>query len=182
MNTPPLRLIVMGVAGCGKTTLAQALGERVGLAVADGDDLHLPQSIKKMRAGIPLQDNDRWPWLDRIGAHLCEPHAHGRVVACSALKRAYRDRLRAKAGDVFFIFLNGDFDLIGQRMRQRQGHYMPLDLLESQFRTLERPQPDEYDVIELPITEAIDDLVHLAWTAAQKKHSHSPPSTPQIPP
>jgi gluconokinase len=182
MNTPPLRLIVMGVAGCGKTTLAKALGERVGLAMVDGDDLHLPQSVEKMRAGIPLQDSDRWPWLDRIGAHLSEPHPHGRVVACSALKRAYRDRIRAQAGDVFFIFLHGDFELIGQRMRQRQGHYMPLDLLESQFQTLERPQADESDVIELPITESINNLVQLAWTAAQTRPPHpSPSSTPTSP-
>lgn len=177
MNTLPLRLIVMGVAGCGKTTLAKALGERVGLEVVDGDDLHLPHSVEKMRAGIPLQDSDRWPWLDRIGSHLKEPHPIGRVVACSALKRAYRDRIRAQAGEVFFIFLNGDFELIDQRMRQRQGHYMPLDLLESQFLTLERPQADECDVIELPITEAIDDLVRLAWTAAQRQLQHPVPTT-----
>jgi gluconokinase len=182
MNIPPLRLIVMGVAGCGKTTLAKALGERMGLAMVDGDDLHLAQSVEKMRAGIPLQDSDRWPWLDRIGAHLSEPHPHGRVVACSALKRAYRDRIRAQAGEVFFIFLNGDFELIGQRMRQRQDHYMPLDLLESQFHTLERPQPDEGDVIELPITEAINELVRLAWAAAQTHRQHPAPSTTETSP
>ena len=182
MNTPALRLIVMGVAGCGKTTLAKALGQRMGLEMADGDDLHMAQSVEKMRAGTPLQDSDRWPWLDRIGAHLTEPHPHGRVVACSALKRAYRDRIRAQAGKVFFIFLNGDIELIGQRMRQRQDHYMPVDLLESQFLTLERPQADECDVIELPITEAIDDLVRLAWTAA-KKHLQDPtPSTTETSP
>jgi carbohydrate kinase (thermoresistant glucokinase family) len=104
------------------------------------------------------------------------------VVACSALKRTYRDRLRAQAGKVFFIFLNGDLELIGQRMRQRQGHFMPLDLLESQFLTLERPQADECDVIELPITEAIDDLVRLAWTAAKKHLQHPAPSTTETSP
>ena len=165
MNTPSLRLIVMGVAGCGKTTLAQALAERVGLEMFDGDDLHLPQSVEKMRAGIPLQDSDRWPWLDRIGAHLAQAHPLGRVVACSALKRVYRDRIRAQAGEVFFIFLNGDFELIAQRMRQREGHYMPLDLLESQFRTLERPTADEADVITLPITEPVSRLVDEAMAA-----------------
>jgi gluconokinase len=182
MNTPHLRLIVMGVAGCGKTTLAKALGERLGLEMVDGDDFHLPQSVEKMRAAIPLQDCDRWPWLDRIGAQLNEPHTHGRVVACSALKRAYRDRIRAKVGGVFFIFLNGDFELISQRMRHRQDHYMPLDLLESQFRTLERPQADECDVIELPITETIENLVRLAWPAVQTHHFKSTPSTPQTQP
>ena len=182
MNTPPLRLIVMGVAGCGKTTLAKALGERMGLEMVDGDDLHLPQSVEKMRAGIPLQDSDRWPWLDRIGAYLAQAHPQGRVVACSALKRAYRDRIRAQAGEGLFLFLSGDVELIGQRMRQRQDHYMPLDLLESQFLTLERPQADECDVIELPITEAIGDLVRLAWTAA-KKHLQDPtPSTTETSP
>jgi carbohydrate kinase (thermoresistant glucokinase family) len=180
MKTPPLRLIVMGVSGCGKTTLARALSQVLGLEMVDGDDLHLPDSVEKMRVGIPLQDSDRWPWLDRIGAHLAQAQAHGRVVACSALKRAYRDRIRAHTGEVFFIFLNGDFELIRQRMRQREDHYMPLDLLESQFRTLERPQADESDVIELPITEAIDDLVRRARTAPQAHHQHTahgPPRT-----
>ena len=169
MNQAPLRLIVMGVSGCGKSTMATALGERLGLDMADGDDLHLPESVAKMRAGVALEDADRWPWLDRIGAYLSQPHPQGRVVACSALKRVYRDRIRAQAGDVCFVFLDGDFALIEQRMRQRVGHYMQPGLLDSQFRTLEIPQADELDVIRLPITETVQDMVAHALQALQRR-------------
>jgi carbohydrate kinase (thermoresistant glucokinase family) len=165
MNHLPLRLIVMGVSGCGKSTMAAALSERLGLDMVDGDDLHLPESVAKMRAGIALQDDDRWPWLERIGNYLSQPHAQGRVVACSALKRVYRDRIREQAGDVCFVFLDGDFDLIQKRMHQRVGHYMQPGLLDSQFRTLEKPQADEPDVIRLPITEPVQDMVAQALNA-----------------
>ena len=171
MSTTPLRLIVMGVSGCGKSTMAAALGERLGLDMVDGDDLHLPESVAKMRAGIALEDADRWPWLERIGDYLAQPHPQGRVVACSALKRVYRDRIRAQAGGVCFVFLDGDFDLIEQRMRQRPGHYMPAGLLDSQFRTLEIPQADETDVIRLPITEPVQDMVAQALAALQARTS-----------
>jgi gluconokinase len=169
MSTSSLRLIVMGVSGCGKSTMAAALGERLGLHMVDGDDLHLTESVAKMRAGIALEDADRWPWLDRIGDYLTQPHPQGRVVACSALKRVYRDRIRTQAGEVCFVFLDGDFDLIEQRMRQRPGHYMPAGLLDSQFRTLEKPQADEADVIRLPITEPVQDMVAQALTALQAR-------------
>jgi gluconokinase len=169
MSTTPLRLIVMGVSGCGKSTMAAALGKRLGLDMVDGDDLHLPESVAKMRAGIALEDADRWPWLERIGDYLAQPHPQGRVVACSALKRVYRDRIRAQAGDVCFVFLDGDFELINQRMRQRPGHYMPAGLLDSQFRTLEKPQADETDVIRLPITEPVQDMVAQALAALQAR-------------
>lgn len=169
MNTTPLRLIVMGVSGCGKSTMATALGERLGLDMVDGDDLHLPESVAKMRSGIALQDADRWPWLDRIGHYLAQAQEPGRVVACSALKRVYRDRIREQAGDVCFVFLDGDFDLIEQRMRQRVGHYMQPGLLDSQFRTLEKPQADETDVIRLPITEPVQDMVAQALQALHNR-------------
>ena len=169
MNNQPLRLIVMGVSGCGKSTMAAALSERLGLDMVDGDDLHLPQSVAKMRAGVALQDDDRWPWLDRIGNYLSQPHAQGRVVACSALKRAYRDRIREQAGEVCFVFLDGEFDLIQKRMQQRVGHYMQPGLLDSQFRTLEKPQADEHDVIRLPITEPVQDMVEQALNALQSR-------------
>jgi gluconokinase len=165
MNKLTLRLIVMGVSGCGKSTMAAALSERLGLDMVDGDDLHLPESVAKMRAGVALQDDDRWPWLDRIGDYLSQPHAQGRVVACSALKRVYRDRIREQAGDVCFVFLDGDFDLIQKRMHQRVGHYMQPGLLDSQFRTLEKPQADEPDVIRLPITEPVQDMVEQVLNA-----------------
>ena len=169
MGTPTLRLIIMGVSGCGKSTMAQALGERLGLQMVDGDDLHLPESVAKMRSGIALEDADRWPWLDRIAAYLSQADAPGRVVACSALKRVYRDRIRAQAGDVCFVFLDGDFELIDRRMRQRVGHYMQPDLLNSQFRTLEKPQADETDVIRLSITEPVQDMVMHALAALQAR-------------
>jgi gluconokinase len=169
MNPSPLRLIVMGVSGCGKSTLSTALGERLGLEMVDGDDLHLPESVAKMRAGTALQDSDRWPWLDRIGKYLAQPHPQGRVVACSALKRVYRDRIRAQAGEVCFIFLDGEFDLINQRLRQRVGHYMQPGLLASQFSTLEKPQPDETDVIRLSITEPVPDMVQQALLALKAR-------------
>ena len=169
MNHMPLRLIVMGVSGCGKSTMASALGERLGLDMVDGDDLHLPESVAKMRSGIALQDADRWPWLDRIGHYLAQAQEPGRVVACSALKRVYRKRIREQAGDVCFVFLDGDFDLIEQRMRQRVGHYMQPGLLDSQFRTLEKPQADETDVIRLPITEPVQDMVAQALQALHSR-------------
>jgi carbohydrate kinase (thermoresistant glucokinase family) len=169
MNNLTLRLIVMGVSGCGKSTMAAALSERLGLDMVDGDDLHLPESVAKMRAGVALQDDDRWPWLDRIGDYLSQPHAQGRVVACSALKRVYRDRIREQAGDVCFVFLDGDFDLIQKRMHQRVGHYMQPGLLDSQFRTLEKPQADENDVIRLPITEPVQDMVEQVLNALHSR-------------
>lgn len=169
MNNLTLRLIVMGVSGCGKSTMAAALSERLGLDMVDGDDLHLPESVAKMRAGVALQDEDRWPWLDRIGDYLSQPHAQGRVVACSALKRVYRDRIREQAGDVCFVFLDGEFDLIQKRMHQRVGHYMQPGLLDSQFRTLEKPQADENDVIQLPITEPVQDMVEQALNALHSR-------------
>ncbi|MDP4613166.1 MAG: gluconokinase [Limnohabitans sp.] len=169
MNTSPLRLIVMGVSGCGKSTMACALGERLGLDMVDGDDLHLPESVAKMRAGIALQDADRWPWLDRIGHYLAQAQGPGRVVACSALKKVYRERIRKQAGDVCFVFLDGDFDLIEQRMRQRVGHYMQPGLLDSQFRTLEKPQADETDVIHLSITDPVQDMVAQALNALHSR-------------
>jgi carbohydrate kinase (thermoresistant glucokinase family) len=173
MSTTPLRLIVMGVSGCGKSTMAGALSERLGLDMVDGDDLHLPESVAKMRSGIALQDTDRWPWLDRIGAYLARDLAQGRVVSCSALRRIYRDRIREQAGDVCFIFLDGDFELIQKRMQQRVGHYMQPGLLDSQFRTLEKPQADETDIIRLPITEPVQNMV---LQAIQALHDHRHPA------
>lgn len=165
MHQLPLRLIVMGVSGCGKSTIATALSERLGLEMVDGDDLHLPESVAKMRSGIALKDADRWPWLDRIGDSLAQPHPRGYVLACSALKRSYRDRIRSKAVGVRFLFLSGPFELIEQRLQQRVGHYMKPGLLTSQFQTLELPQADETDVITLSISDSVVDLVNQALEA-----------------
>ncbi len=164
-----LRVIVMGVSGCGKSTVAAGVAQALGLTMIDGDDLHLSQSVDKMRAGIALDDADRWPWLDRIGQRLKLPTAEGAtggcVIACSALKRAYRDRLRSAAAPIHFVFLDGDAALIAERMASRTGHYMQPELLASQIRTLERPGADETDVLRLDISQAIPELVRQAVAA-----------------
>ncbi|MGB4360180.1 MAG: gluconokinase [Rhodoferax sp.] len=168
--TDPLRVVVMGVSGCGKSTVASAVARQLQLDMTDGDDLHLSESVAKMRSGVALTDTDRWPWLDRIGDYLAQATASqkGRIVACSALKRVYRDRIRARAGKVVFIFLDGDAELIRQRMALRAGHYMPPELLDSQLRTLEPPAPDEADILTLPIATGIDALVDQALTGLKQ--------------
>lgn len=174
-----LRLVVMGVSGCGKSTVAQTLSRRLGLHMVDGDDLHMPESVAKMSAGIALQDADRWPWLDRIGDHLASYNgcSTGCVVACSALRHAYRERIRARAGGIFFLFLSGDQALIAQRMRQRSDHYMPAGLLESQFRTLETPSDQETDVITLDIREPVELLIDNALAALHAQRGLAPQHT-----
>ena len=162
------QIVVMGVSGSGKSTVARTLATELGLCMVDGDDWHLPESVAKMRSGIALEDADRWPWLDRIGRYLAEDSqqsAQGRIVACSALKRAYRDRIRQLAPAVRFIFLDGEPELIRQRMALRIGHYMQPELLASQLQTLERPQPDEVDVIAIDIQDPPEQLVALAIRA-----------------
>jgi gluconokinase len=165
-----LRVIVMGVSGCGKSTVAAGVAQALGLTLIDGDDLHLAQSVAKMRAGVALDDADRWPWLDRIGQSLLpppggDPDHRGCVIACSALKRVYRDRLREAAAPIHFIFLDGDVTLIAERMARRTGHYMQPELLASQVRTLERPGADETDVVRLDISQAVPALVSQAVAA-----------------
>ena len=160
----PLRIIVMGVSGSGKSTLAEGLSESLGLRMKDGDELHLPESVAKMSAGIALEDADRWPWLDRIANYLANSEQNpqgssGAIVACSALKLIYRDRIRQQAGPVVFLFLDGKPDLIKQRIQDRKGHYMQAGLLDSQLQTLEKPSADESDVIALSINQAVSDLL-----------------------
>lgn len=136
-------VVVMGVAGTGKTTVGALLGEALRVPYAEADAFHPAENVAKMTAGTPLDDSDREPWLDAIGDWAAARRGLGGVVSCSALKRAYRDRLRAAAPDVFFLHLTGDRSLIARRMAQRPGHFMPPSLLESQFATLEPLQPDE---------------------------------------
>ena len=151
-----LRLVIMGVAGCGKSTVGAALSEQLQIPYEDGDDLHSADAVDKMREGIPLTDDDRWPWLDRI-ADALKSNAP-LIIGCSALRRSYRDRIRAGAGGpVTFVHLAGDRGLIASRMAARSGHYMPLSLLDSQFATLERPGPDE--AIEVTIDQPMDAIV-----------------------
>jgi len=158
----PLALVVMGVSGSGKSTVAAQLAGRLGAAYVDGDDLHPQANVDKMHAGTPLDDDDRWPWLDRIAATLNETAAAkgGVVLACSALRRPYRDRLRAGTGGMArFLFLDVSFAVIEDRLKKREHHFMPRQLLESQFATLERPGPDEPDVMTVPSDRPADAIV-----------------------
>jgi gluconokinase len=143
-------LIVMGVAGTGKSTLAGLLAERLNWELQEGDDLHPPANVAKMSAGIPLDDDDRWPWLDAIAAWIKVKTKSGEpgIVTCSALKKSYRDRLRAP--NVIFVFINGPRAVIEARMASRERHYMPLSLLESQLAALEPPTSDE-NVLEVDL-------------------------------
>ena len=150
-------VILMGVSGSGKTTIGMCMAERVGWIFADADD-YFPRSMKqKMAAGHPLTDEDRWPWLDRIGARL----ARGKrtVVACSALRRAYRDRLRAAAGPKLrFVYLEATPEEMRARVAGRVGHYMPASLVDSQFAALEPPR-DEPDVITISAHADLDEEI-----------------------
>ena len=160
-------VVVMGVSGSGKSTIGAAIADALALRFVDGDSLHSPASVKRMQSGIPLTDADRWPWLDRIGAELADAirSPAGVVVACSALKRAYRDRIRAAAPAVRFVFLEGSRETIEARMATRSGHYMPTSLLASQLATLERPGRDERDVVTLSIESPVADVVDAAVRA-----------------
>jgi gluconokinase len=154
-------IVVMGVAGSGKTTIASGLAERLGVPFVEGDSLHPAANVKKMASGIPLTDEDRWPWLEAIGERMEVERAtgHGVVVSCSALKHSYRDRLRRCVdGPVHFILLDGSRELITTRMKKRKGHFMPPALLDSQFATLERPTADERATV-LDISHTVPSLV-----------------------
>ena len=146
MRTPHV-VVVMGVAGTGKTTIGPLLADRLGVPYAEGDDFHPQANIDKMSAGIPLDDADRWPWLDAIGHWAHGRAGLGGVVSSSALKRSYRDRLRAAAPGIVFVHLTGDRKLIEDRMAHRKGHFMPTALLDSQFATLQPLQEDEAGVV-----------------------------------
>jgi gluconokinase len=150
------RVVIMGVSGCGKSSVGAGLAARLGLNYRDGDDLHPPENVAKMRAGMPLTDADRWPWLDRVGQVLLAEAPV--IVGCSALKRAYRDRIRTAAGGpVTFVHLAGSQEVIAARMALRQGHYMPLSLLDSQFAALEPPAAAE--AITVSIDQPLEAIV-----------------------
>ena len=160
----PCALVVMGVSGSGKSTIAEALAKRISWRCEDGDKFHPESNVAKMSAGHPLTDEDRWPWLKAIADEidrLCGKEQPA-VFACSALKRAYREVLVHGRGDVRIVFLDGSQQLIAGRLAARKGHFMPPGLLDSQFRTLERPTPDEGAVavsIDAPVEAIVDDIV-----------------------
>jgi len=159
------RLVVMGVSGCGKSSLSQALALRLAVSFIEGDELHPPRNVALMAAGTPLTDDDRQGWLEAVAKCLAAAEDRGAVVACSALKRRYRDLLRAAAPDLRFVYLRGEQALLDERLRQRAGHYMPASLLPSQLLTLEPPQADEPALtlsIAAPLAEQVQSvLTHL---------------------
>jgi gluconokinase len=157
-------VVVMGVAGTGKTTIGSRLAARLGVPYAEGDDFHPEANVAKMSAGTPLTDHDRWPWLDAIGAWAHDHAGRGGVVSSSALKRSYRDRLRAVAPDIVFVHLAGDRTVIEDRMARRAGHFMPTALLDSQYAALQPLQADEAGVA-VDVSGSPEDITDRALAA-----------------
>lgn len=164
---PPCAIVAMGVSGCGKSTLVAHLAASLSCPGLEGDDFHAPESVAKMRTGQPLEDADRWPWLDRLGAAIgAAVREQGiALAACSALKRGYRERLERAAGvPLLFVLLDGERDEIAAHLATRKSHYMSPSLLDSQFAALERPMSDERALI-LHCYAPVEDLCRdiLAW-------------------
>lgn len=160
--------ILMGVSSIGKTSVGSEVARRLGIKFIDGDDLHPRANILKMKSGIPLNDKDRIPWLERIGdaAFSLEQKNESGIIVCSALKKQYRDLIRT-GNQVIFLFLYGEFELVLKRMQQRQGHYMKVGMLKSQFETLEVPCSDESDVIHISIDGDFETVVTRCIQALQ---------------
>jgi gluconokinase len=163
-------IVVMGVSGAGKTSVAELLARRLGCALVEGDSLHPRANVAKMAEGIPLTDEDRWPWLDLIGGELAAARLRNEsvVVTCSSLKRIYRERLRkASNGMLYFVFLSGSPQLLASRMGERQGHFMPTSLLQSQLATLESPEAED-GVVTVDIDDSIEAIVEKAEAGLRK--------------
>jgi carbohydrate kinase (thermoresistant glucokinase family) len=169
--------LVMGVSGSGKTTLGRALARELGAEFLEGDKFHPESNVAKMSRGEPLSDADRWPWLDRLADELASAKSAGRsvVLACSALKRSYRDRLRRGAPGLRLVFLKGDKALIHERMQARTRHFMPPGLLDSQFAALEEPGPDESPIV-IDVTPPVETLVGRLPRLLRAQPSSAPPS------
>ena len=174
-------LVVMGVTGSGKSTVGAALGRRLRVPFADADDFHSAANVAKMSAGVPLDDDDRMPWLRSIGAWLAERAGSGGVVSCSALRRAYRDVLRAAAPQVGFVHLHGEEEVVRQRVAARPGHFMPASLVASQFRTLEPLGADERGIV-LDFGRGVDRLVDDYLAASPLPQGGPPRTAPDDPP
>lgn len=159
--TPARIIVVMGVSSSGKSTIGKNVARRLHLSFVEGDEFHPQANIEKMRAGVALTDADRWPWLEAMAKGLARAaDRKGAVVgACSALRRAYRDFMVEKAGEpILFVYLDGSKEVIGQRMAARKHEYMPLSLLDSQFATLEEPDPETENVLCVPVTDSIEKI------------------------
>lgn len=169
-------LVVMGVAGCGKSTVAGALHDRLGWKMAEGDDLHPAENIAKMSSGVPLTDEDRWPWLRLIVDWTATQDDAGNstIVTCSALRRVYRDRLRAAPGRTLFVHLAGSQELLAGRLAARTEHFMPASLLPSQFATLE-PLEDDEDGFTVDLALPVHEIADLVLSHLDN-HSHEEPT------
>ena len=178
----PLIVVTMGVSGCGKSTVGARLAQAWGVPFVEGDDLHSPANVARMAAGLALTDEDRREWLQSLAARIAQARRAGQglVLSCSALKRIYRDVLRAAAPDLVFVHLHGDRGLLQARMAARPGHYMPVALLDSQFAILEPPGADEralsFEVTQPPdaIVDSVRDRLGAAATALPTEHRPSP--------
>ncbi|SCF05728.1 gluconate kinase, SKI family [Micromonospora coriariae] len=161
---PPRHVVVMGVSGAGKTTVARGIRDVAGLTFAEADEFHSADNVARMRSGVPLDDEARWPWLRALADWMAARDAEGvsTVLACSALKRSYRDVLRQGPPSVDFVHLDGTAQVIRERMAQRAGHYMPASLLDSQLAILERFEPDEPPGLVLDVSLSPEQLVSAA--------------------
>src|SRR5690348_6429291 len=177
--TRPVIVVVMGVSGSGKSTVAALLAAALGCQFQEGDDLHPPENVAKMRAGTPLTDADRMPWLHKIAEEIDGWRARGEcgVLTCSALKRSYRDIIIGDRRDVVLVYLKGSRERIHQRMIARHGHFMPLALLDSQFATLEEPTPDEHPIIE-DVEGKPADIAHEIVSRLEDRDRQANPSAP----
>ncbi len=172
----PKVVIVMGVSGCGKSTVGALLALRLRWEFEDADWFHPKANVEKMHSGIPLTDEDRWPWLDAVGAWIDKTRRSGRhdVIACSALKRRYRDVLIGRRADVRLVYLKGEEALIARRIATRHEHFMPRSLLHSQFEALEEPGPDENPVV-VSIVPQPREIVALILSALNMIEDAEPP-------
>ena len=160
-----MRVVVMGVSGCGKTTIGEKLAQALQATFIDADDLHPAANKAKMAHGIALDDEDRWPWLERVGLALASHE--NIVIACSALKKSYREKISAAAADTQYIHLTGTREILLERLLGRNGHFMPVELLDSQLQTLEAPQAGEA-AVEVSIDQSVEKIIDECITFIRK--------------
>jgi gluconokinase len=169
----PFAVILMGVSGSGKTAVGERLAERLRVPFFEGDDFHPKANVEKMSSGVPLDDDDRWPWLDAIAAAIKKSTEPVLIVSCSALKRAYRERLSAGTGrSLVFVFLDASRETLAARLEGRHHHFMPAALLDSQLRTLEGPAPGENAIrvsVEPPLDEVVDSVASALAEVASRR-------------